>query len=94
MKIYVLTRSPEDWKGLLAEPEKHWKTDYSAKALAYCREEAESFPESVREVFLKAPYPVFKGLVPLLAVPEYQVALPGRLFCLENDPLSPLADCA
>lgn len=76
-KIYIPTKGPKDWKALLAEPDKHWKTGYSAKAFAYCWEEAEGFPETVQKVFSEAPYPIFKGLAPLLAIPEYQVPLPG-----------------
>jgi hypothetical protein len=62
---------------LLAKPDKQWKTGYSAKALAYCWEEAKEFPDSVKKVFSNAPYPPFKGIVPLLVLPEYQVPLPG-----------------
>ena len=46
-KFFIPAKSPIDWKQLLAEPEKHWKTGYSAKALAYCWQEAQGFPESV-----------------------------------------------
>ena len=84
-KIYVPTRSPEDWKPLLAKPDKHWKKGFSKKALAYCWQEAEGFPETVREVFSKAAYPIFKGLVLLLAIPAYQVPLPGASRPSETD---------
>jgi hypothetical protein len=33
-KIFIPANKPEDWKSLLAEPDKHWKTGYSAKTLA------------------------------------------------------------
>jgi len=33
--FYRVINGPEDWKPLLAEPEKHWRTGYSAKTLAY-----------------------------------------------------------
>ena len=35
-KILIPASSPEDWKQFLTEPEKHWKSGYSARSLAYC----------------------------------------------------------
>jgi len=75
--IYIPTKSADDWKDLIAEPEKQWKTGYSAKALAYCWQEAEGFPKSITNVFAKATYSIFKGITPLIILPEYQVPLPG-----------------
>ena len=77
MRIYIPTKSPADWKTLLAEPDKHWKTGHSAKALAFCWEEAKDFPSNIRKAFSEAPYPNLKDLVPLLAILEYQVPLPA-----------------
>ena len=84
-KIFIPSKSPEDWKGLLAEPDKQWKTGYSAKALAYCWEEAGGFPKSVQKVFSQTSYPLFKGMIPLLILPEYQVPLPGGARPSQND---------
>lgn len=84
-RVFIPTNSADDWKGLLAEPDKQWKTGYSAKALAYCWEEAEGFPESVQKVFSKTSYPLFKGMIPLLVLPEYQVPLPGGARPSQND---------
>jgi len=84
-KTFIPSKSPEDWKGLLAEPDKQWKTGYSAKALAYCWEEAGGFPKSVQKVFSKTPYSLFKGMIPLLVLPEYQVPLPGGARPSQND---------
>jgi hypothetical protein len=39
-KFYLPSKGPESWKELLAEPDKHWKTGYSARSIAYCWEEA------------------------------------------------------
>jgi len=39
-KFYVPSKGLGFWKAFLAEPEKQWKTGYSARALAYCWEEA------------------------------------------------------
>jgi len=76
-KIFVPTNRPEDWRLLLAEPRKHWKTGYSAKSLAYSWEEANGFPGSVKRVFTSSGIGLFKNVRPLLAFPEYQVPLPG-----------------
>jgi hypothetical protein len=83
-KIFIPTRSPEDWKSLLAEP-KHWKTGYSAKALAYCWQEANDFPECVKSVFRKSGIDLFQNIELLLAFPEYQVVLPGGARPSQND---------
>jgi hypothetical protein len=61
-KIFVPAKSPEDWNLLLAEPNKHWKNGYSAKALAYCWQEANDFPKSVKTVFNKSGINIFKNI--------------------------------
>jgi hypothetical protein len=84
-KIFIPARKPEDWKSLLAEPDKQWKTGYSAKALAYCWQEANDFPKCVREVFKKSEIALFQNMELLLAFPEYQVILPGGARPSQND---------
>ncbi len=76
-RIYIPSKGPEDWKQFLAEPEKQWKKGYSARALAYCWEEADGFPGCVQKVFAKSGVPLFKGIELLYAFPEHQVPLPG-----------------
>lgn len=83
--FYVPTTGPNDWQRLLAQPEKHWRTGFSAKTLAYCWEEGDGFPDSVRRVFSEAKYPIFKKMMPLLALPEYKVPLPGGARPSQND---------
>jgi len=75
--------SPEQWKNFLAEPDKHWKRGYSAKTLAYCWQEAEGFPESVKRVLSQKP--VFRDLEMLFAIPEHQVPLQGGSRSSQND---------
>jgi len=82
-KILVPTNSPDQWQSLLAEPEKHWKRGYSARALAYCWQEADGFPESVRTVLAASPQ--FSDIEMLLAIPEHQVSLPGGSRPSQND---------
>jgi hypothetical protein len=84
-KIFIPARKPEDWKSLLAEPDKQWKTGYSAKALAYCWQGANDFPQCVRRVFKKSGIALFQNMELLLALPEYQVLLPGGARPSQND---------
>ena len=84
-KIFIPARKPADWKSLLAEPDKHWKTGYSAKTLAYCWQEAKGFPECVKKVFKKSEIELFRNIELLLAFPEYQVVLPGGARPSQND---------
>lgn len=84
-KIFIPANQPEDWRPLLAEPDKHWKTRYSAKALAYCWQEVDDFPESVRNVFEKSGIELFHKIEFLFAFPEYKVSLPGGSHPSQND---------
>lgn len=84
-RIYIQESRPEDWRRLLADPLKHWRTGYSAKALAYCWQEANGFPDSVKRAFKNSTLPLFKEMEFLIAVPEYKVPLPGGLRASQND---------
>jgi hypothetical protein len=53
--------------------------------LAYCWEEANGFPESVRKVFETSGVSDFEKLELLLAIPEHKVPLPGGTTCSQND---------
>jgi hypothetical protein len=73
MAFLVPTRSADDWKQFLADPEKQWRTGYSARTLAYSWQEARGFPREVRSLL----EPQFPGIEMLLGIPEHKVALPG-----------------
>lgn len=77
--ILVPTRSIDDWKRLLAKPDLHWKAGYSAMTLARAWESArqEGFPPEVASILRTTQQPGWDALRLLLAIPEYQVALPG-----------------
>lgn len=79
-RIYIPTTSPEDWRRLLAEPDKHWKRGYSARALAYCWE-TEGFPEEIRQLLR----PHFPDIELLLALPEHKTPLPGGRRASQTD---------
>ena len=72
-RIYVPTKGPENWQSLLAHPEKHWKSGYSARTMAFSWEEADGLPREIAALF--------EGIdtVPelLIALPEFKTPLPG-----------------
>ena len=83
--ILVPTTGPDDWQRFLADPEKQWKSGYSAQELAKCWELANGLPTEVSRLFGTH----FAQTELLLAIPEYRVRLPGGgrdsqkdLFCL------------
>ena len=84
-KFFIPTNIPEDWKSLLADPDKHWKTGYSAKALAYAWQEADDFPHSIKRVFKNSGIKLFQDIEMLIALPEYKVPLPGGRRASQND---------
>lgn len=84
-KFFIPVNKPEDWKKLLADPDKHWKTGHSAKVLAYCWQEADDFPHTVKRVFKTSGITLFQNIEMLLAFPEYKVSLPGGKRVSQND---------
>jgi len=82
--ILLPANKPEDWQPHLGDPQKHWKSGHSAKALAYCWQEAQGFPKEVESVLRAAGKP-FSGLEPLLILPEHKVSLPGRPTASQSD---------
>src|SRR5947207_10981453 len=45
--IVVPTHGVQDWQERLADPTKHWRTGYSARALAHAWEEATGLPPEI-----------------------------------------------
>jgi hypothetical protein len=84
-RIFVPSRGVEDWQALLADPERHWRTGFSAKALAHCWEEADGFPPSVRAAFGASAFSLFHKIDLLLALPEHKVPLPGGRRASQTD---------
>ena len=77
-RIYVRTQGVQDWQRLLAEPVKHWRTGYSARALAHCWESASGFPPEIAALFAQSGVSAFGNLELLLGIPEHKVILPPR----------------
>jgi hypothetical protein len=69
--ILLPSTGPDDWRRLLADPGKHWRTGYSARTLAMCWEAAGgAFPPEVAALLPD-------GIEPLFIVPEWKTPLPG-----------------
>jgi hypothetical protein len=86
-QILIPTKSFEDWQQLLAQPKLHWKRGYSAMTLALAWEDAKAsgFPPEILGLLASAERADWKSLKPLLAIPEYQVPLPGGMRASQTD---------
>ena len=84
-RILNFTSGPDDWKAPLADPEKHWRTGYSARTLAHCWEAAEGLPKEVANAFEGTDEALLCDLRPLLTVPEFEVPLPGGIRASQTD---------
>ncbi len=82
-QIYIPTFDAESWKYLLADPEKHWKTGYSAKSAANSWERAKGIPKEIYSGLQKCEDT--KNAELLLAIPEFKVELPGGTRASQND---------
>ena len=84
-KFFVPTAGADDWKSLLASPDRHWRRGYSARSLASSWEEAGGFPSEVKQAFAECEFPILQDIELLLGFPEYQVPLPGGQAASQND---------
>lgn len=84
-RILLFTSGPQDWQSLLADPEKHWKSGFSARTLAHSWEAADGFPSEIAILMAQCTEPLLQDLTPLLAIPEFKVPLPGGKRASQND---------
>jgi len=84
-KIYIPSAGPDSWQQFLADPEKQWRTGYSAKSLAYSWEEADGFPSEIERAFISSGIEELSGVEPVLVIPEHKVPLPGGSTQSQND---------
>lgn len=82
-KILIPAANASEWKRFLADPEKHWRTGYSAKAIAHCWQEAGGIPSDIISVLNQVPS--LRGLKTIFAIPEHKVPLPGGVRASQND---------
>ena len=77
-RIYIPTQSGTDWQRLLGKPMLHWKKGRSAMSAAACWEESQPrLPPEISSLLDSSHDPAISGLDLLLAIPEWEVALPG-----------------
>lgn len=85
-RIYIPSKGVENWRNLLVDPEKQWRTGYSAKALAYCWEQAKGFPLKVSRIFEGSNIEAFKNIELILGIAEHKIPLPpNSLAPSQND---------
>ena len=75
--FYIPTESTDDWRRLLADPDKHWRDGYSAKMLATRWQSAGGFPAAVVASFRASAIPLLQQLEFVAGFPEHKVELPG-----------------
>jgi hypothetical protein len=76
-RILACTTGATDWQQFLADPEKHWRDGYSAKALADSWEGSNGFPAEFVVALEACADRRLAGAQPYYAVPEYKTELPG-----------------
>ena len=83
--IYVPTDGIDSWRGLLADHNKQWKDNFSAKELAKAWEGANGFPTEVKRIFTKSGIDLFQDIDILYAFPEFKVPITGGNKASQND---------
>jgi len=86
-RVLVPTHSVTDWKRLLAQPDLHWKAGASAMAAASSWEAADGLPSEVSAALDSGPAEL-RGLNLVIAVPEWEVSLPGGSTSSHTDVLA------
>ena len=76
--VFVPAQGPADWKRLLAQPDRHWKSGCSAMTAAACWDAAgASLPREVADLLSGTAIPALGNLELIAAFPEWETALPG-----------------
>lgn len=84
-KFFAPADDPADWQSLLAKPNLHWRTGYSARSIAHSWTEARGFPREVRAIFEDSDVSCLHDLEFLIGIPEHEVPLPGGRRPSQND---------
>jgi hypothetical protein len=79
----VPTSGVDNWKELLADPDKQWREGYSAHSLATRWQGAGGFPPEIAS--LLHTQPTFADVEMLLGIPEHKVPLPGGARASQTD---------
>jgi hypothetical protein len=87
-----ITRGAEGWRDFLEDPPRHWKNNQAARRLAEMWEgSAPLAPRVVRTAWCDTPFEEFE---PTIAIPAYEVEMPGGWPPARNDLLivGPIGD--
>ena len=76
-RILIPTEYITSWKSLFAEPDRQWRTGYSAMMTAQSWETAGGLPPEIKTVFVRSEGDYFNNLEMLIAIPEYKTDLKG-----------------
>ncbi len=76
-RILIPTQYITSWKSLLAEPDRQWRTGYSAMLTAQLWENAGGLPPEIKSAFARSEGDYFNNLEMLIAIPEYKTDLKG-----------------
>ncbi|MGD8189416.1 DUF6946 family protein [Brevibacillus ginsengisoli] len=84
--IFRPIKYAEEWRSFLTDPDKQWKSGYSAKELAYSWQNSINYlPSEIQECMNSSCLEPFQDLQVLQAIPEYKVPLPGGSRPSQND---------
>ena len=84
-QFYIPMESTDQWRRLLAEPDKHWKKGRSAMSLALSWTSAKGFPNAVRDAIRKADSAAVHPAEFAIGFPEHKVELPGGSRASQTD---------
>lgn len=88
-KIYIPTQSGTDWQRLLGKPSLHWKKGRSAMSAAACWEDSQPvLPHEISSLLESGGDPALASLELILAIPEWEVDLPGGVRPSQTDILA------
>lgn len=78
-----ITRGADGWRNLVADPPRHWKDNRTAHRLAESWEASAPLPPSeIRAAWASTPFEDFE---PTIAIPAYEVEMPGGWHPARND---------
>ena len=88
-RIFVPTESGIDWQRLLGKPKLHWKMGRSAMSAAACWEESQpQLPREIIQLLNDSDMHSLTNLELLVAMPEWEVELPGGNTVSQTDILA------
>ena len=88
-RIFIPTKDGTDWQRLLGQPKLHWKKGRSAMSAAACWEDSQPrLPTEIVNVLEASDDPVISNLELLVAIPEWEVDLPGGDKASQTDVLA------